>query len=309
MFRLSSLNIKRIWILRLAVLLFLLIGIFTLYKNNGFYYSEFKNQTIVELEGPAESMKNVLDAFAIVNGVSRVDRLNNNIYFQETTIEEVNSRISSLVSAESGISFSISEVYSLNQSDHNSIAYFVLIIIISTLLVLVYFLLKKNSDLKWSLIIRVLSIYLLVTLLSAISLLGIQSILSGYYQIRQYDLYIVVLLILMSSIIFYKSALIFGKEENRVSMNLLFDSLSSISLNFIRIFAVFILVVSISLGTNFVVHGFFIILSLLIPVFYYKFLHRLINFKIRFRRTIKVDSTKRVAKSDKKQKKSKKKAR
>ncbi len=266
-------NLKRIKNNALVIFIsfLLVLSIPTLLVNNIFYFSDFNEKIIVNLSSENEISEDFFRNFQTSVGVTRIDRQNEKIYFQNIGFEEVQNSIEEYIT-DTEIDYTISEIIpERSQQDVLlSVISAVSLFFISINLGNIYFIFRSSKiEGGYFALLKVLALNLFLIFLSVISQLTLISVVSRFYQVRDIDILTIANAGIWSSILFSLSWLQ-TRRNAKHTINNVIENLrdnSDLIKNYLMI-AIFFIIFPLffGMGVNFVIPGIFIASSLLLIV-------------------------------------------
>ncbi len=252
------------------ITLILIIGsLVTLYLNHGFYYAAFHNQVRLSLSSTTENTSNIINKISSENkNIARIDREGNSIYFEYTNIDDIENVAVEAI-GDKKVSFDVEKLIS-NDHPIREFAIVGLSILISSAAAIFYFLLKNNKGISDLNIIKSILVFAAAGLVSNLIVFGIISIASRFYQVKIIDLYSIVALNIWLAMLFLFGIWKFRYSELKEIGSLdeeIIQTLRNQQYTYLKIALLVLVVVSIGLGTSFVMTSIFLILSFVIAEF------------------------------------------
>ncbi len=267
------------------VLVTLALSIPTLIINQGFYYSDFEESSKITLSlTEGEISEDIYSGFQSFIGLTRIDRNNNVIYFQNSSSEVIKDLVEDTMK-DTDVSFEYSDVIpERSQSEAlNSIARGMIVFFVVSLLGLIYFV-YRNSIIEggYASVVKLLGIEIVTILSSMLIQLTLISVISRFYQVREIDIISILITGIWTNFLFILSWLqLRGQAKHTISEVLEnLKSNNSILRNYLMIAIIFIAVpLFFGMGVNFVIPAVLISSALLMPI---PVITTLAKFKLRF---------------------------
>ncbi len=236
---------KRNIIFTITGLFILLAGAILTFVNNGFYYADFNQKISVKYSA-------YQDELAKLDNVSKIDRKNNKIYFERTSLVDLENNIKNKLGEEKLADFGILEVKPSNKNDLlRNIIVLSIVSVAALNLILIYYSISRRKKISTNYYIKLSSLILLTVLLNLATL----SILSLIYQIKEYQLYLHVISLVVIIFMLYRYL---GKKEMQFFAK---DDLSFLKEIIIVWFVIFAPLIF-SMQENFIILGILITLQL-----------------------------------------------
>lgn len=249
-----------------------LISAVLIYQNRIFHYSEFNDSVqVMFTKGTNEQMLKAIDSLKSGNTVSRVDRDSKVVYFQRTGIDDVKKNINEILKDNKDVTFVVSENITLTSNREVLIDYLIAIalIVVVALGALFYTVLRFFKNWKLKDYLKFFGVYLIISLITVNIQLGISSLASNFYEVKNLDLVGLIVSNLMIFTWFFIASYNF-KGKNLTVAELLGEvtvTLREYFMTALKISLGVLVIVSFGFGANFVMTASLIFIALLLSFF------------------------------------------
>ncbi len=238
----------------ISTLLFLASALF----NKGFYYSDLKQQIVVNFaDNNKENFERVLE----LENISRIDRDDLIIYFENTSETNVATDLNEEFKEEE-ITYTVKKVLPGDSMKIvENIAYFSLTNILS--FSLIYFYIKfRKTETKSGLkpFLKDVTLLSFISLFTVLYQFGLLSLISRFYQVRIYDIYIPLIAVFVVQFLFYKY--LFSTDFTSLIESLK-NNFNKDAKNILKISPLILIPISFGLGQNFVVPAIILLIGLI----------------------------------------------
>jgi len=259
-------------IIIIIAIIIALLSVLLLYTNKVFKFAEYHYQIDVSIVGKDINKKEDYLNKLITNlSPVKIDRRKSEVFFEQTTLTTIQKRIDDLSKDYKDLTVNTSEVLA-NESSKNvilSLIIEIIIIYVTGSLTLYYFIFRFNKNISSLKYIKIIGLFSIIYIYALIIQLGIISLISLIYQIKNIDIISIYTSALISCTLVFLTLYKFKRDNNLNTVEIYKSINNFIHRNFKLIIGISILIlatISLGLGVNFVITAILIIVSFVISM-------------------------------------------